>query len=164
MLDNTTRARCIHCFHFLSINSNSTLKNHILHPHCEALKTVQELGQSSMSRDGSVFVYNPDAVREQFAGLVIQEGLPFNHFDNTRMTKVFQNHLQPKYTHIEELAGYDVLGFWKANESTFPVISQMAQDILSVQTTSAASESAFSTSGRVLSIQRTRLTPASLEM
>ncbi|GJU68309.1 zinc finger BED domain-containing protein RICESLEEPER 2-like protein [Tanacetum coccineum] len=46
----------------------------------------------------------------------------------------------------EELAGYDVLGFWKANESTFPVISQMARDILSVQATSVASESAFSTS------------------
>nr|GEU41856.1 zinc finger BED domain-containing protein RICESLEEPER 2-like [Tanacetum cinerariifolium] len=40
----------------------------------------------------------------------------------------------------------------------------MAQDILSVQATSAAFESAFSTSGRVLSIRRTRLTLASLEM
>nr|GEX64816.1 zinc finger BED domain-containing protein DAYSLEEPER-like [Tanacetum cinerariifolium] len=40
----------------------------------------------------------------------------------------------------------------------------MAMDILSVQATSVASESAFSTSGRVLSIRRTRLTPTSLEM
>ncbi|GKC65592.1 zinc finger BED domain-containing protein RICESLEEPER 2 [Tanacetum coccineum] len=46
----------------------------------------------------------------------------------------------------------------------FPVLSRMAMDILSVQATSVASESAFSTSGRVLSIRRTRLTPASLEM
>nr|GFA91516.1 hypothetical protein [Tanacetum cinerariifolium] len=36
--------------------------------------------------------------------------------------------------------------------------------ILSVQATSVASESAFLTSGRVLSIRRTKLTPASLEM
>ncbi|GJZ86808.1 zinc finger BED domain-containing protein RICESLEEPER 2 [Tanacetum coccineum] len=64
----------------------------------------------------------------------------------------------------EELAGYDVLGFWKAKESTFPVLSLMARDILSVQATSVASESVFSTSGRVLSIRRTRLIPASLEM
>ncbi|GKE70393.1 zinc finger BED domain-containing protein RICESLEEPER 2 [Tanacetum coccineum] len=64
----------------------------------------------------------------------------------------------------EELASYDVLGFWKEKESTFPVLSHMTRDILSVQATSVASESAFSTSGRVLSIQRTRLTPASLEM
>nr|GEW14199.1 putative AC transposase [Tanacetum cinerariifolium] len=40
----------------------------------------------------------------------------------------------------------------------------MAMDIISVQATLVASESAFSTSGRVLSIRRTRLTPASLEM
>ncbi|GKE50833.1 zinc finger BED domain-containing protein RICESLEEPER 2 [Tanacetum coccineum] len=46
----------------------------------------------------------------------------------------------------------------------FSVLSRMAIDILSVQATSVASESAFSTSGMVLSIRRTRLTPASLEM
>nr|GEW24899.1 zinc finger BED domain-containing protein RICESLEEPER 2 [Tanacetum cinerariifolium] len=40
----------------------------------------------------------------------------------------------------------------------------MTMDILSVQATSVASESAFSTSGMVLLIRRTRLTPASLEM
>nr|GEZ98667.1 zinc finger BED domain-containing protein RICESLEEPER 2-like [Tanacetum cinerariifolium] len=38
------------------------------------------------------------------------------------------------------------------------------QHMLSVQATSVALESAFSTSGRALSIQRPRLTPASLEM
>ncbi|GJX45247.1 zinc finger BED domain-containing protein RICESLEEPER 2 [Tanacetum coccineum] len=46
----------------------------------------------------------------------------------------------------------------------YPVLSRMAIDIISVQATSVASKSAFSTSGRVLSIRRTRLTPASLEM
>nr|GEU51000.1 zinc finger BED domain-containing protein RICESLEEPER 2-like [Tanacetum cinerariifolium] len=51
-----------------------------------------------MSRDRSIFVYNPDVLHEQFAGLVIQRGLPFNHFDNEQTTRVFQNHLQPRYT------------------------------------------------------------------
>ncbi|GJZ69821.1 zinc finger BED domain-containing protein RICESLEEPER 3 [Tanacetum coccineum] len=46
----------------------------------------------------------------------------------------------------------------------FPVLSRMTIDILSFQATLVASESAFSTSERVLSIRRTRLTPASLEM
>ncbi|GKB87802.1 zinc finger BED domain-containing protein RICESLEEPER 3 [Tanacetum coccineum] len=121
MSDNTTRAQCKHCFHFFSQNTNSTLKHHISHPHCEALKTVPEAGQSSMSRDESLFVYNPDVLREQFAGL-------------------------------------------KAKESTFPVLSRVAMDIISVQATLVASEFVFSTSGRVLSIRRTKLTPASLEM
>ncbi|GJW70328.1 pentatricopeptide repeat-containing protein [Tanacetum coccineum] len=105
-------------------DSNSTLKNHISHPHCEALKRVAESGQSSMSRDGD-----------------------------------FVTHLQTM-----EFATFDVLSFWKAKETMFLVLSRMAMDILSVQATSVASESAFSISGRVLSIRRTRLTPASLEM
>ncbi|GJV94524.1 zinc finger BED domain-containing protein RICESLEEPER 2 [Tanacetum coccineum] len=69
-------------------------------------------------------------------------------------------------THLQttEFATFDILGFWKAKETMFPVLSCMAMDILSVQATSVAFESAFSTSGRVLSIQRTRLNPASLEM
>nr|GFB37588.1 zinc finger BED domain-containing protein RICESLEEPER 3 [Tanacetum cinerariifolium] len=46
----------------------------------------------------------------------------------------------------------------------FPVLSRMAMDLISVQASSIASKSAFSTSRRVLSIRITRLTPASLEM
>nr|GEZ37861.1 zinc finger BED domain-containing protein RICESLEEPER 2-like [Tanacetum cinerariifolium] len=71
----------------------------------------------------------------------------------------FVTHLHPK-----EFATFDVLGFWKEKETMFPVLSRMAMDLISVQASSVASESAFSTSGRVLSIRRTRLTPASLEM
>ncbi|GKC13929.1 zinc finger BED domain-containing protein RICESLEEPER 2-like protein [Tanacetum coccineum] len=67
MSDNTKKAQCIHCLHLFLKDSNSTLKNHLTHPHCEALKRVVESGQSSMSRDGSIFVYNPDVLREQFA-------------------------------------------------------------------------------------------------
>nr|GEV29184.1 zinc finger BED domain-containing protein RICESLEEPER 2-like [Tanacetum cinerariifolium] len=150
MSDNTKKVQCIHCFHFFSKDSNSTLKNHIPHPHCEALKRAAEPGQLSMSRDGSIFVYNPDVLYEQFASLVIQRGLLFNHFEDEQTTRVFQKYFQPKYNH--------------ENETMFLVLSHMAMDILSVQATSVAFESAFSTSERVLSIQRTRLTPASLEM
>ncbi|GJR23511.1 oxysterol-binding protein-related protein 1D [Tanacetum coccineum] len=71
----------------------------------------------------------------------------------------FVTHLHPK-----EFATFDVLGFWKEKETMYPVLSRMAMDIISVQASSVASESAFSTSERVLSIRRTRLTPASLEM
>ncbi|GJW53559.1 zinc finger BED domain-containing protein RICESLEEPER 2-like protein [Tanacetum coccineum] len=63
-----------------------------------------------------------------------------------------------------EFVAFDLLGFWKAKEIIFPVLSRMAIDIISVQATLVASESTFSTSGKVLSIGRTRLTPASLEM
>nr|GEZ72755.1 zinc finger BED domain-containing protein RICESLEEPER 2 [Tanacetum cinerariifolium] len=71
----------------------------------------------------------------------------------------FVTHLHPK-----EFATFDVLGFLKEKETMFPVLSHMAMDLISVQASSVASESAFSTSGKVLSNRRTRLTPASLEM
>ncbi|GJS15457.1 zinc finger BED domain-containing protein RICESLEEPER 2 [Tanacetum coccineum] len=54
-------------------------------------------------------------------------------------------------------------GFGKQRKISFCSI-RMAENILSVQASSVASESAFSTSGRILSIRRTRLTAESLEM
>jgi len=60
--------------------------------------------------------------------------------------------------------GKNILDWWKAREQQFPLLAAMARDLLSVQASTVASESAFSTSGRVLSIRRTRLTPESLEM
>nr|GEW92257.1 ribonuclease H-like domain-containing protein [Tanacetum cinerariifolium] len=69
-------------------------------------------------------------------------------------------------THLQttKFETFGVLGFWKVKETMFLVLSRMAMDILSVQATSVAFESTFLTSGRVLSIRRTRLTPASLKM
>nr|GEV01604.1 zinc finger BED domain-containing protein RICESLEEPER 2-like [Tanacetum cinerariifolium] len=115
MSNNTKKAQCIHCLNFFSKDSNSTLKNHISHSHCEALKRAAELGQSSMSRDGSIFVYNPNVIREQFAGLVIQRGLPFNLFDDEQTTRVFQKHLQPKYNHVSRTTlKRDAMKLWVA--------------------------------------------------
>ncbi|GJX50981.1 hypothetical protein Tco_0277826 [Tanacetum coccineum] len=115
MMDRSTKAQCKHCFHFLAAGSNSTLRNHFKISYCEALKMVSKAGQSSMARDGCFFVYNPDVVHEQFAGLVIQEGLPLNHFDNSRMMREFQNHIQPKYNHISHTTlKRDAMKSWKA--------------------------------------------------
>ena len=59
---------------------------------------------------------------------------------------------------------FDILAWWKGNESQFPVLAAITRDLLTVQASTVASESAFSVSGRVLSIRRTRLTPAAVEM
>ncbi|KAD5802445.1 hypothetical protein E3N88_13805 [Mikania micrantha] len=64
----------------------------------------------------------------------------------------------------EEFENFDILAWWKQKETHFPILCAMARDLLSVQVSTVASESAFSLSGRVLSIRRTGLTPASLEM
>nr|GEY57293.1 zinc finger BED domain-containing protein DAYSLEEPER [Tanacetum cinerariifolium] len=78
--------------------------SHTVHPHCEALKkNNQEASQSTIGRDGSVFVFNPDVLREQFAGLVIQRGLSFNHFDDEQTTRVLQNTMQQRYNHVSRI-------------------------------------------------------------
>ncbi|GKE35932.1 zinc finger BED domain-containing protein RICESLEEPER 2-like protein [Tanacetum coccineum] len=93
--------------------------NHITHPYCEVIKAHKnhnpEAGQTSMDRDGNVFRYDPDYLREQFAGLVIQRALPFNHFDYEQTTRVFQNTMQPRYTHVSRSTlKRDAIKLWLA--------------------------------------------------
>ncbi|GKV07140.1 hypothetical protein SLEP1_g18942 [Rubroshorea leprosula] len=54
---------------------------------------------------------------------------------------------------------YDVLSFWRLKSGRFPVLATMARDILANLVSTVASESAFSTSGRVLDDFRSSLTP-----
>ncbi|GJX68223.1 zinc finger BED domain-containing protein RICESLEEPER 2 [Tanacetum coccineum] len=65
---------------------------------------------------------------------------------------------------IEEFDNLDILGWWKERESQFLVLAAMTRDLLSVQASTVASESAFSVRGRVISPQRTKLTPVSVEV
>ncbi|CAO2200016.1 unnamed protein product [Urochloa humidicola] len=58
---------------------------------------------------------------------------------------------------------FDVLGWWKVAGTHFPTLRLIARDILAIPITTVASESAFSTSGRILSEHRSRLTPQMLE-
>ena len=53
---------------------------------------------------------------------------------------------------IEEFSNFNILAWWKERESHFPVLAAMTCDLLSVQASMVASESAFSFSVRVLSI------------
>ncbi|XP_042451632.1 zinc finger BED domain-containing protein RICESLEEPER 2-like [Zingiber officinale] len=43
---------------------------------------------------------------------------------------------------------FDILGWWKQNCHRFPILSQIARDVLAIPISTVASESAFSTSGR----------------
>ena len=58
---------------------------------------------------------------------------------------------------------FDILGWWKLEGARYPTLRLIARDILAIPITTVASESAFSTSGRVLSEHRSRLTPKMLE-
>ena len=54
---------------------------------------------------------------------------------------------------------FDILKWWKVNLPRFPILAQMARDVLAVPISTVASVSAFSTGGRVLDAFRSSLTP-----
>ncbi|KAJ3707840.1 hypothetical protein LUZ61_011545 [Rhynchospora tenuis] len=58
---------------------------------------------------------------------------------------------------------FDILCWWKMKAPRFPVLAQLPRDILAVPISTVASESAFSSSGRVLSQVRSSLSDKSIE-
>ncbi|XP_072971108.1 zinc finger BED domain-containing protein RICESLEEPER 2-like [Typha angustifolia] len=58
---------------------------------------------------------------------------------------------------------FDALEWWRLNMLKFPILSKMARDILSVPITTVASESAFSSDGRVLNDFRSSLSSETVE-
>ncbi|KAJ9562036.1 hypothetical protein OSB04_007196 [Centaurea solstitialis] len=58
---------------------------------------------------------------------------------------------------------FDILGWWKANSTKFPILSQLARHVLAMPISTVASESAFSTGGRVIDKYRSSLNPKTAE-
>ncbi|KAL5710386.1 Ulp1 peptidase [Ranunculus cassubicifolius] len=58
---------------------------------------------------------------------------------------------------------FKILNRWKMNSLKYPTLSKLARDILTIPVSSVASESAFSTGGRVLNEYRSSLAPETLQ-
>jgi hypothetical protein len=58
---------------------------------------------------------------------------------------------------------FNILDWWKVEGTCYPTLRRITRDIFTIHVTTVASESAFSTSGRVLSEDRSRLTSQMLE-
>lgn len=65
----------------------------------------------------------------------------------------------PVAPRAEGEGSYDVLSWWKLNGARFPILAAIARDILAIPISTVASESVFSTSGRILDDFRSSLTP-----
>lgn len=63
-----------------------------------------------------------------------------------------------------EMEGTDVLGFWKAHSASYPILSVMAKDYLTVQASSVSAERAFSSGVDLVTPNRTRLSGKTIEM
>lgn len=64
---------------------------------------------------------------------------------------------------VDRNAELDILLFWQANQFRYPELARMARDILSIPISTVASESTFSTSGRILDEYRSSLKHGNLE-
>ena len=62
-----------------------------------------------------------------------------------------------------DVPNFDILDWWKGKASSYRVLSLMAHDILSIPMSTVASESSFSTRGRVLDQLCSSLTPKIVE-
>jgi hypothetical protein len=54
---------------------------------------------------------------------------------------------------------FDILAYWKNHTEDYPILSQIARDMMAIQVSTVASESAFSAGGRVIDPYRSRLDP-----
>lgn len=58
---------------------------------------------------------------------------------------------------------FDIFNWWKVNTPKYPVLSNIARDVLAIPVSTIASESAFSISGRVIDPFRSSLSPKMVE-
>ncbi|GJX46900.1 hypothetical protein Tco_0272090 [Tanacetum coccineum] len=101
MIDGVEKARCKKCMKFYNPGSNSTLRTH--KSGCNAV-SENDTSQGTIGADGQVFIFDNDAVRLDFTKFVIQQALPFNHFDNVKLTEIIKRRLQPRI--ISEMKDY----------------------------------------------------------
>jgi hypothetical protein len=57
----------------------------------------------------------------------------------------------------------DIVNWWKYGGIKYPTLQRIARDIMAIPVTSVASESVFSTGGRIISPHRSRLAPKIVE-
>ena len=74
-----------------------------------------------------------------------------------------EEYLGEKPKTIRDSDGFDILEWWRHNSIRFPILSQMARDVLAFPISTVASESSFSMGGRVLNDFRSSLHPKMVE-
>jgi hypothetical protein len=80
----------------------------------------------------------------------------------TRAKTELDRYLEDDLVHFST-ENFQILNRWKVAGTHYPTLRKIARDIFAIPVSTVASESAFSTSGRILSDHRSRLTPEILE-
>ena len=68
-----------------------------------------------------------------------------------------------EYPHQIIVDCFDLLEWWKSNQTKFPILSKMARQFHAVPASTAPIERVFSISTRIVTNSRANLTPSSIE-
>ncbi|KAI8568756.1 hypothetical protein RHMOL_Rhmol02G0225100 [Rhododendron molle] len=106
----------------------------------------------------------PGEVRMSKANLRSSVWLNFDKVKANGVEKavcIYYNYLEEEV--LPRHPDFDILAWWKSNGLKYPTLQAIAKDALAIPVSTVASESTFSTSGRVLNPNRNRLHPKTLE-
>ena len=76
---------------------------------------------------------------------------------NTKLSRYLAAKCEP------DTKEFDILTWWRDEGDKYPTLSKVAKDVLAVPVSTIASESSFSTGGRVINPQRSSLSPKMVE-
>lgn len=123
----------------------------------EASSKIIDEGTSLVTRTSSL--KNKTNFLEEFYNLTEEEDI----FQSKPELDVYlEENLHRSKTPGDE-EEFDILQWWKANSSKFPVLSRMAHDILAIPVSSIPSKCAFRTDGGVLNKFQSSLLPSTIE-
>uniref|UniRef100_A0A803PJE3 BED-type domain-containing protein n=1 Tax=Cannabis sativa TaxID=3483 RepID=A0A803PJE3_CANSA len=145
----------------------------------ELLSLVKSCLSKLISRySDEVKIKNPPEVNSTQSGSSIQEKVSMIDSDDDDSVNMFESEFDKECDEDDALdmkneldryfmdrnedrkqKDFDILVWWKMNSSKYPILSEMARDVLAIQVSTVASESAFSTGGRVLDPFRSSLSP-----
>ncbi|KAK2653230.1 hypothetical protein Ddye_013086 [Dipteronia dyeriana] len=138
-----------------------TVTSHFIDSSWQLQSRLLRLSPSSLIMNGRLFHMRCAA---HILNLIVKCGLDVIEFgiERIRDSVAFWMATQKEKTlHVSR--ELDVLSWWKLNGIKYPIMSEIARDILAIPISTVASESSFSTSGRIVSTQRNRLLPSTLE-
>ncbi|KAF3779036.1 putative AC transposase [Nymphaea thermarum] len=114
------------------------------------------LNYDVLSRWNSTFIMLRDALlfKDIFQHLASCD--PMVHVD-------LDNYLIDPIEEITPTLEFNILFWWKTNESKYKILAKMARDVIAIHVSTVASESAFSIPGRILNDYRCSTTPKNVE-
>ena len=82
-------------------------------------------------------------------------------YDASELAMVESNELERYIAEplLKIVGEFDILAWWKNKREDYPILSQIVRDVMAIQVSTVASESAFSAAGRVVDPYRSRLDP-----